>query len=102
MAKGGFREGAGKKTIDANRKKVTFFINPEEKEALKTTLLTIRETETLKKSAIPLQDTNQPIMRMECCDKVQAWGEGADGIPKIGEETFCVWCQKIGKIKAVL
>jgi len=42
MARGGAREGAGKKTIDPTRKKVTFFINPEEKELLKAELAKIR------------------------------------------------------------
>jgi hypothetical protein len=41
-----------------------------------------------------------PIMRMSCCDRMQAWGNGA-GIPKIGEDAFCVHCQKTSKITKV-
>jgi len=41
-----------------------------------------------------------PIMRMSCCNRMQAWGNDG-GIPKIGEVAFCVHCQKSSKIKDV-
>lgn len=41
------------------------------------------------------------LMKMACCGRVQAWRSEEAGQPVAGEETWCVWCQKLAKIEKV-
>ena len=43
----------------------------------------------------------QPVMVMSCGHQ-QCWGDGAEEFPRVGENTFCVWCQKNEKIVKVI
>lgn len=86
---GGFREGAGRKST--GRKKTGFYVTEREEIALRTALEGIRNTNTEPK-----------LMKMKCCERLQAWGKDAGADPVIGEETWCVWCQKKSKIIKIL
>lgn len=109
MPRGGLRESNPGGRPSTGRKKFNIYVTPEEMKSIKNHIEKLRihekQVDELKKLATNTakiaDEITQPLMRMEC-GKVQAWKEGCPDKPKIGTTTWCVWCSKVEKIKAVL
>ena len=110
MPRGIFKEGSdpgGRPST--GRKKFNIYVTPEELKNIRVYIEKMRKHDEqvnklkeLASNTVKIEETTtQPLMRMEC-GRSQGWREGCPDKPKVGQQTWCVYCAKMEKIIGVM